>query len=104
MCPLPGDRDMKEEYEEDPDDRIYIRRRSQDRPSSRRGGRSRSRGINPPAKTPNNPCRNYEEIGFCFRGVHCDYYHDRNKPLDSTSLRQVFDLTICFPFFFYQWH
>lgn len=70
------------------------------RPSStdRRRPRSQSRNRSARPKTPNNPCRSYNDIGYCIRGVKCDYYHDWNRPLDTTSLRQLFDMSAAYTY------
>lgn len=54
----------------EPQERGERRRSARPRSASGRSGRSRSRGRNAAPKTPSNPCRSYEEIGFCIRGVH----------------------------------
>lgn len=66
--------------------------------TDRRRPRSLSRTRSSRPKAPNNPCRSYNDIGYCIRGVKCDYYHDWNRPLDTTSLRQLFDMSAAYTY------
>lgn len=70
------------------------------RPSStdRRRPRSLSRHRGQKAKTPTHPCRSYNDIGYCVRGVKCDYFHDWNRPLDSTTFRQLLDMSAAYTY------
>lgn len=89
--------DLDEEHLENPPTPSHTR---SSRPSSsdRRRPRSQSRTKNSRPKTPKNPCRSYNDIGYCIRGVKCDYYHDWNRPLDTTSLRQLFDMSAAYTY------
>lgn len=88
---------LEEDHLQNPSNHRHTR---SSRPSSneRRRPRSQSRNKNSRPKTPNNPCRSYNDIGYCIRGVKCDYYHDWNRPLDTTSLRQLFDMSAAYTY------